>query len=132
MAQPDREERTVPPDGRSYDEQPQWRQDFPIDTPQDYYVARRDFTKFIALTSFAFVIGQFWIVLQNIFRKRKGEPQMRQIATVDQIPVGGDNDLQLSGRARRMSAVAARGARFCSLQPEMHSPILCSSAGGRQ
>ena len=43
----------------------------------------------MSMTSFAFVIGQFWIVLQNIFRKRRGEPEMRQIATVDQIPVGG-------------------------------------------
>jgi Rieske Fe-S protein len=89
MALPDSDERTVPPDGRPYEEQPRWRQDFPIDRPQDTYVARRDFTKFIALTSLAFVVGQFWIALQNIFRKSRGEPPERQIAMVEQIPVGG-------------------------------------------
>src|SRR5579875_3286117 len=31
---------------------PAWRQDFPIDWPQDHYVARRDFTKFLVLTAF--------------------------------------------------------------------------------
>ena len=49
---------SVPPDGRPYSDQPQWRNDFPIDWPQDEFVARRDFTKFLVLTSFAFVAGQ--------------------------------------------------------------------------
>src|SRR6185369_2684269 len=89
MALPDSEDKTVPPDGRSYDEQPRWRQDFPIDRPQDAYVARRDFTKFIALTSLAFVVGHFWIVLENIFRKRRGELPVLQVANIEQIPVGG-------------------------------------------
>ena len=70
---PDREQITLPPDGRPLAEQPKWRQDFPIDWPQDHYVARRDFTKFMVLTSFAFVVGQFWIVLQNFLRRRRGQ-----------------------------------------------------------
>ena len=35
---------TVAPDGRPMDQQPAWRQDFPVDWPQDLYLARRDFT----------------------------------------------------------------------------------------
>ena len=35
-------------------EQPAWRRDFPIDVPQEQYVARRDFTRFMMLTSAAF------------------------------------------------------------------------------
>jgi nitrite reductase/ring-hydroxylating ferredoxin subunit len=89
MALPDNEERTKMPDGRPLEEQPRWRQDFPIDRPQDAYIARRDFTKFLALTSLAFVAGQFWIGIQNILRKRQGQPPVQQIAMVDQIPVGG-------------------------------------------
>lgn len=49
------------PDGRSADEQPAWRDDFPIDWPEDHYVARRDYTKFMVLTSLAFAVGQLWI-----------------------------------------------------------------------
>jgi Rieske Fe-S protein len=88
MLQPDREQLTVAPDGRSDLEQPQWRRDFPIDWPQDHYVARRDFTKFLVLTSFAFVVGQFWIVVQNFFRERRGESPLQLIARVDEVPVG--------------------------------------------
>lgn len=79
----------VGPDGRRMQEQPPWRQDFPHDWPQDHYVARRDFTKFLVLTSLAFVVGQFWILVQNWFRQRHGEPPVRQIARQDEIPVGG-------------------------------------------
>jgi len=84
----DREQITIPPDGRPPEEQPKWRRDFPIDWPQDHYVARRDFTKFMVLTSFAFVVGQAWIVAQNFLRRRRGELPMRQIAQLDRLAVG--------------------------------------------
>lgn len=76
------------PNGRPLSQQPAWRKDFPIDWPQDHYVARRDFTKFMVLTSLAFVVGQFWIAAQNFFRRRRGVPPIRKIATIDQVPVG--------------------------------------------
>ena len=76
----DREPRTmtIPPDGRLDAEQPRWRDDFPIDLPQDEYVARRDFTKFMVLTSFAFAVGQLWIVAENFFRRRKEPLPVRE------------------------------------------------------
>lgn len=80
---------TVTPDGRSEREHPRWRRDFPIDSAQDRYVSRRDFTKFMVLTSFAFVVGQFWIVVQNFFRARKGAPPIQKIAAIYEVPVGG-------------------------------------------
>jgi Rieske Fe-S protein len=76
------------PDGRPLEEQPKWRRDFPIDVGEDNYVARRDFTKFMVLTSLAFVVGQFWIVLQNFFRLRRGELLMQPIGRLADIPVG--------------------------------------------
>jgi nitrite reductase/ring-hydroxylating ferredoxin subunit len=89
MNQHDPEQLTIPPDGGPESDQPQWRRDFPIDWPQDDYIARRDFTKFLVLTSFAFTIGQFWILTQNFFRVRAGKPPIREVASVDTIPVGG-------------------------------------------
>jgi Rieske Fe-S protein len=83
-----REQITIPPDGRPTAEQPQWRRDFPIDWPEDHYVARRDFTKFMVLTSFAFVAGQTWIAAQNFLRGRRGQPPLRRIATTAQLAVG--------------------------------------------
>lgn len=80
---------TRAPDGRPLDEQPKWRRDFPIDVPQDQYVARRDFMKFMVLTSLAFTVGQFWIVGQNWFRRRRGLPELRRIASIGDVPIGG-------------------------------------------
>lgn len=51
--------KTAFPDGQPEHEQPKWRRDFPIDVEADEYGARRDFTKFMVLTSLAFVCGQF-------------------------------------------------------------------------
>lgn len=80
--------RVETPDGRPPEEQPKWRRDFPIDWPQDHYVARRDFAKFLVLTSFAFVVGQVWIAVQNTRRRRRGEPPIAPIAKVEEVPVG--------------------------------------------
>jgi nitrite reductase/ring-hydroxylating ferredoxin subunit len=85
----DTDDITRAPDGRPMEEQPKWRRDFPIDTPQDQYVARRDFMKFMVLISLAFTAGQFWIGMQNWARRRRGLPPLKKIATARDIPVGG-------------------------------------------
>jgi Rieske Fe-S protein len=84
-----REQISIAPDFRPADAQPAWRQDFPIDWPQDVYVERRDFMKFMVLTSFAFAVGQFWIAAQNWLRGRRGAPDGRLVASLDTLPVGG-------------------------------------------
>jgi Rieske Fe-S protein len=89
MSESDREPVFTAPDGKPQSEQPRWRKDFPIDWPEDHYIARRDFTKFLVLTSLAFTVGQFWIGFQNILRRRRGAPPLRFIAEADKIPVGG-------------------------------------------
>jgi nitrite reductase/ring-hydroxylating ferredoxin subunit len=89
MTSPDPDRLIVPPDGRSHSEQPRWRQDFPIDWPQDNYVSRRDFTKFMVLTSLAFTVGQVGILFQNFLRRRRGELPIQEVVGVAEIPVGG-------------------------------------------
>jgi Rieske Fe-S protein len=84
----DREQITLAPDGAPPDMQPAWRQDFPIDWPQDLYVERRDFMKFMVLTSAAFTMGQLWIGVQNWYRKRTGQAPVQWIASVDEVAVG--------------------------------------------
>lgn len=93
---PDREIRF--PDGRGESEQPPWRHDFPIDWPEDHYVARRDYAKFLVLTSLAFVVGQLSIGLQSLIRRGRGKPPIRRIARRDQIPVGGAFAFPYPGR----------------------------------
>ena len=85
----DPEQLTIAPDFQPHDAQPAWRHDFPIDWPQDHYVERRDFMKFLVLTSFAFTVGQFWIGAQNWRRRQRGAPEIRRIGSLDSLPVGG-------------------------------------------
>lgn len=82
------DQHSIPPDGNVDAAQPAWREDFPIDWPKDQFVARRDFTKFLVLTSLAFTVGQFWIVVQNSMRKRHGKPPIRPIARVADMTTG--------------------------------------------
>jgi Rieske Fe-S protein len=84
----DPELHTIPPDRGSMAEQPKWRRDFPIDTAQDAYVARRDFTKFLGLTSIAFVVGQFWIALENQWRRARGRQPRVSLGRLSELPVG--------------------------------------------
>jgi nitrite reductase/ring-hydroxylating ferredoxin subunit len=75
------------PDHRPLSAQPAWRQDFPIDVPADQYVARRDFAKFLVLTSGAFVAGQGWIAAKSLVRKNRSHPRTR-IAAMEELAVG--------------------------------------------
>jgi Rieske Fe-S protein len=82
-------EETTAPDGSPPDQQPAWRKDFPIDWSEDHYVARRDFTRFMVLTSLAFFVGQLWIGYQNWLRRRRGQVGIRLVTELAGIPVGG-------------------------------------------
>jgi Rieske Fe-S protein len=43
----------------------------------------------MVLTSFAFMVGQFWIAAQNWTRRRRGAFEIRRVASLDALPVGG-------------------------------------------
>lgn len=78
----------TPPDVRPSDPPPAWREDFPIDWPEDQFVERRDFVKFLVLTSLAMTVGQVWIAAQDWFRRRGGPPPGKAIGSLDQIAIG--------------------------------------------
>jgi nitrite reductase/ring-hydroxylating ferredoxin subunit len=70
------------------EEEPRWRRDFAIDLPEDNYVARRDFVKFLVLTSGAFVAGQGWIAAQNLVRSRRPLPGPKRIVALSDLAPG--------------------------------------------
>jgi nitrite reductase/ring-hydroxylating ferredoxin subunit len=69
--------------------QPKWRRDFPIDWSRDDYVSRRELVKFMVLTSGAFVFGQAWLVLKQLFQRGAATPAAVAIAGVEDLPIGG-------------------------------------------
>src|SRR3954453_14961010 len=109
---PDEQDRTYP-DGRPLSEQPRWCRDFPTDVPEDQALARREFTKFLVLTSGAFVAGQGWIGLSNLRRDEQPFPE-KAVAVDREVVPGGvvefryptDNDPCLLIRLRDGRLVA--------------------------
>lgn len=77
------------PDGRPEQQQPRWRRDFPIDWPDDEYVARRDLVKFMVLTSLAFVAGQLSLLAKSLFGSAGPSPAPQRVAAAGELPVGG-------------------------------------------
>jgi Rieske Fe-S protein len=82
------EEMRVFPDGRLSEEQPRWRQDFPVDSPDDDLVARREFIKFVVLTSGAFVAGQCWIGAASLLQPSVPLSEKRIMPAAD-LKAGG-------------------------------------------
>src|SRR5215475_3242561 len=82
------EQDRVFPDGRPLSEQPRWRQDFPTDNPAADALSRREFTKFLVLTSGAFVAGQCWIGTMSLLRDNGPMPEKRIAADAD-VPKRG-------------------------------------------
>ncbi len=132
---PDAEQMTIAPDWRPMDQQPVWRTDFPIDVPQDQYVERREFMKFMVLTSMALTVGQFWIVAQNWWRRRRGLSEIRRIASLDQLPVGGlvtftypgaqDDCVLIRTRDDALLAYSQRCTHLsCAVRPRLEEDVI--------
>jgi Rieske Fe-S protein len=125
---------TVPPDRGAADVQPRWRQDFPIDMAQDGYVARRDFTKFLGLTSLAFVVGQFSIALQNRWRRLRGKSPWMAVAKRSELSIGeartfhypSETDPALLVRADAETLIA-----YSSQCTHLQCPVLPDLPAGR-
>ncbi len=67
---------------------PLWRDEFPVFTADERYVNRRQFTKFLTLTSFAMFVGNLWILARSWMRRTPAYPE-RTVAALSEIPVGG-------------------------------------------
>lgn len=55
---------------------PLWTDEFSVHTPEDEFVLRRQFTKFLVLTSFGMLVGNIWIWVKSLFvRHRAAFPE---------------------------------------------------------
>jgi Rieske Fe-S protein len=67
---------------------PLWQDEFPVFTADERYVNRRQFTKFLTLTSFGMFVGNLWILARSLFYRAPVFPR-KAIASLDELPVGG-------------------------------------------
>jgi Rieske Fe-S protein len=131
----DPEDVTVGPDHRPLHEQPRWRRDFATDWPEDNFVTRRDFAKFLVLTSGAFVAGQAWIAANSLLRKRRPPAARQRIAALSALPLGsatmfaypgaGDPCLLIRTRDDKLLAYSQKCTHLsCAVVPDLDAGIL--------
>ena len=75
-----------PKDGSSTT--PAWAEEFSVHASEDAYVQRRQFTKFLVLTSFGMVAGNGWILLKAITAEERSEWPQAVIAQASQVEPG--------------------------------------------
>jgi len=65
-----------------------WREEFSIHTAEERYVTRRQFGKFLVLTSLGMLVGNLWILVRSLLRREEA-PVSRAIVRATEMPVGG-------------------------------------------
>jgi nitrite reductase/ring-hydroxylating ferredoxin subunit len=69
--------------------EPLWREEFSVRSTDERYVSRRQFTKFLVLTSAAMFAGNLWLLVKSLFRREEETFPHRTIARASEVPVGG-------------------------------------------
>lgn len=69
--------------------QPLWTEEFSVHASEDAYVQRRQFTKFLVLTSFGMLAGNGLIWLRTLFASAPRRPPEAVVARATEIPPGG-------------------------------------------
>jgi Rieske Fe-S protein len=67
---------------------PLWKDEFSVHTADERYVSRRQFTKFLVLTSLAMFVGQIWILVKSWFSRKTSSLPQQAVAHKDEIAVG--------------------------------------------
>jgi Rieske Fe-S protein len=73
---------------RNPEAEPLWREEFSVFADTERYVARRQFAKFLVLTSLGMLTGNLWILVRSIFHREPVYPAT-PVASVDELPVDG-------------------------------------------
>jgi Rieske Fe-S protein len=68
--------------------EPLWRDEFSVLSGDEKYVSRRQFSKFLVLTSLGMFVGNLWILARS-WLSRKSTYPLAAVAHVDEIPIGG-------------------------------------------
>jgi nitrite reductase/ring-hydroxylating ferredoxin subunit len=73
---------------RSASKEPLWKDEFSINRADEQYVSRRQFTKFLVLTSLGMFAGNVWILARSWFSKAPVYSD-KNICRATDVPVGG-------------------------------------------
>jgi Rieske Fe-S protein len=68
--------------------EPLWREEISIFSADERYVNRRQFAKFLVLTSLGMFVGNLWILARSWLAGKPFYP-VRQVMRIGEVPVGG-------------------------------------------
>ncbi len=68
--------------------EPLWRDEFSVRTADERYVSRRQFAKFLVLTSLGMLVGNIWILVRSLLYREPAYP-VQAVAQLGEIPIGG-------------------------------------------
>ena len=68
--------------------EPLWRDEFSVFSSDEKYVSRRQFSKFLVLTSLGMFAGNLWILVRSWFSHAPRFP-ITAIAHAEEVPIGG-------------------------------------------
>jgi nitrite reductase/ring-hydroxylating ferredoxin subunit len=68
--------------------QPLWREEFPVRSGDERLVTRRQFAKFLTLTSLGMLAGNLWILARSLLKGKPAPWPEARIASVAEVPVG--------------------------------------------
>ena len=73
---------------RNTEQEPLWREEVSIFAADERYVNRRQFAKFLVLTSAGMFAGNLWILIRSWLTGKTVYP-IKPVALVGEVPVGG-------------------------------------------
>ncbi len=73
---------------RRSSKEPLWQDEFSINRADEQYVNRRQFTKFLVLTSLGMFAGNVWILLRSCFSHTPTYAE-KEICNANNVPIGG-------------------------------------------
>lgn len=74
---------------RDREREPLWREELSVFAADERYVGRRQFAKFLVLTSLGMFAGNLWLLAKSLFRKPAAALPAVPVARLSELPVGG-------------------------------------------
>ncbi len=74
-----------------------WTEEFSVQASEDKYVLRRQFSKFLVLTSFGMLAGHIWIWAKSLMGRARQKYPAVPVAAAEEVPVGGVKLFQYPG-----------------------------------
>jgi Rieske Fe-S protein len=112
-----------------------WKKDFPVSSAEDSYVTRREFTKFLGLTSVAFLFGTLATAGRTLAKRVFGQSSASAaVAGIEDVPVGGYKLFRYPAEANPCILLRLSEDRFVAFDQRcthLSCPVIFDAAASR-